>query len=76
MKTWKKIEETKKKAAEVMRLKQKNEERIRAKVEKMQYDNMRAQETKDRINRMKEEHRFEKERIQKMTVLTKKEEAR
>ena len=42
MKTWKKIEETKKKAAEVMRLKQKNEERIRAKVEKMQYDNMRA----------------------------------
>ena len=42
MKTWKKIEETKKKAAEVMRLKQKNEERIRSKVEKMQYDNMRA----------------------------------
>lgn len=46
MKTWKKIEETKKKASEVMRLKQKNEERIRSKVEKMQYDNMRAQENK------------------------------
>lgn len=46
MKTWKKIEETKKKASEVMRLKQKNEERIRLKVEKMQYDNMRSQENK------------------------------
>lgn len=56
MKTWKKIEETKKKAAEVMRLKQKNEERIRSKVEKMQYDNMKSNENKERIGRMKKEH--------------------
>lgn len=63
MKTWKKIEETKKKAAEVMRLKQKNEERIRSKVEKMQYDNAVASENKDRIARMKKEHQYEKARI-------------
>lgn len=63
MKTWKKIEETKKKAAEVMRLKQKNEERIRSKVEKMQYENMRSQDNKERIKRMKNEHTYEKQRI-------------
>lgn len=76
MKTWKKIEETKKKAAEVMRLKQKNEERIRSKVEKMQYDNMKSNENKERIGRMKKEHQYEKQRIQQMTLLTKQEEAR
>jgi hypothetical protein len=71
MKTWKKIEETKKKAAEVMRLKQKNEERIRSKVEKMQYENQRSSENKERIKRMKNEHQYEKQRIQQMTLLTK-----
>ena len=38
MKTWKKIEETKKRAGEVMRLKQRNNERIQEKMEKMQYE--------------------------------------
>jgi hypothetical protein len=33
MKTWKKIEETKKRAADVMRLKQRNAERVAQKVE-------------------------------------------
>jgi len=35
IKTWKKIEETKKRANEVMRLKQKNEERIANKIDKI-----------------------------------------
>ena len=36
MRTWKKIEETKKRAAEVMRLKQRNNEKVAAKIEHMQ----------------------------------------
>lgn len=40
MKTWKKIEETKKRAGEVMRLKQRNNEKIQEKMEKMQYEQM------------------------------------
>ena len=36
MRTWKKIEETKKRAQEVMRLKQRNNERVAAKIEHMQ----------------------------------------
>lgn len=37
MKTWKKIEETKKRTGEIQNLKQRNEERINKKVEDMQY---------------------------------------
>jgi len=40
MKTWKKIEETKKRAGEVIRLKQRNNVRVNEKMEKMQYENM------------------------------------
>lgn len=40
MKTWKKIEETKKRAGEVMRLKERNNVRIAEKMEKMKYDQM------------------------------------
>jgi hypothetical protein len=38
MRTWKKIEETKKRAGEVMRLKQRNSERVQQKVERMQME--------------------------------------
>ena len=40
MKTWKKIEETKKRAAEIMRLKQRNNEKCEERLEKLKYDNM------------------------------------
>ena len=46
IKTWKKIEETKKRASEVMKLKQRNNERVQAKAEKMQYDMMLAQQNR------------------------------
>jgi hypothetical protein len=38
MKTWKKIEETKKRSKEVMDLKRRNEEKISRKMEQMQYE--------------------------------------
>lgn len=49
VKTWKKIEETKKRASEVFKLKQRNNEKVQAKMEKMQYDAMIAQQSKNRI---------------------------
>lgn len=36
MKTWKKIEETKKRAGDVVRLKQKNNEKVQEKMQKQQ----------------------------------------
>lgn len=39
-KTRKKIEETRKRAGEVMKLKQRNNEKVQEKMEKMQYDQM------------------------------------
>jgi hypothetical protein len=40
MKTRKKIEETRKRATEVMKLKQRNSEKMNEKLEKMQYEQM------------------------------------
>lgn len=40
MKTRKKIEETRKRASEVMKLKQRNNEKMTEKMEKMQYEQM------------------------------------
>jgi hypothetical protein len=37
-KTWKKIEETKKRASEIMRLKQRNTQRVEERMERMKYD--------------------------------------
>ena len=40
MKTWKKIEETKKRAAEVMTMKKKNDEKMNRKIEEMRSNQM------------------------------------
>jgi hypothetical protein len=40
IKTRKKIEETRKRAGEVMKLKQRNNEKVHEKMEKMQYDSL------------------------------------
>ena len=60
MKTWKKIEETKKRASEVMRLKQRNNEKIQEKMEKMQYEQMVSQQNRSRILQMRKERNAEK----------------
>ena len=64
VKTWKKIEETKKRAAEVFKLKQRNNEKVQAKMEKMQYDTMVAQQNRQRIDQMRKERNLEKVKIQ------------
>ena len=63
IKTWKKIEETKKRANEVMRLKQKNEERIANKIDKINQDNLAKEETRNRINYIRRERENEKRKI-------------
>lgn len=76
IKTWKKIEETKKRANEVMKLKQRNNERVQAKAEKMQYDMMLAQQNRQRIDQIRKERNIEKAKIQQSILMSKHEEAR
>lgn len=76
IKTWKKIEETKKRAGEVFKLKQRNNERVQAKAEKMQYDMMVAQQSKQRIDQIRKERNIEKAKIQQSILMSKHEEAR
>ena len=76
VKTWKKIEETKKRAAEVFKLKQRNNEKVQAKMEKMQYDAMIAQQNKNRIEQLRKERNMEKMKIQQSILMSKHEEAK
>ena len=49
MKTRKKIEETRKRAGEVMKLKQRNNDKVQEKMEKMQYEHMVSSRNRQRI---------------------------
>ena len=64
MKTRKKIEETRKRAGEVMKLKQRNNEKVQEKMEKMQYDQMVSSANRQRIVQMNKERNIEKTKIQ------------
>ena len=63
MKTWKKIEETKKRAGEVMRLKQRNAEKQHEKMQRVQYENYISSQNKQRINQMRKDREIEKRKI-------------
>jgi hypothetical protein len=53
MKTWKKIEETKKRAKEVNDLKRRNEDRMSQKVEQMRMNQMMQEDSQNKINAMR-----------------------
>lgn len=76
MKTWKKIEETKKRATEIMRLKARNNEKVEERLEKMRYDNMVSQMNKQRIEQSRKERNAEKAKIQQSILMSKHEEAK
>lgn len=76
MKTRKKIEETRKRAGEVLRLKQRNNEKIQEKMDRMQYDQMVSQNNRQRILNMRKERNVEKQKIQQSILMSKHEEAR
>jgi len=64
MKTRKKIEETRKRAGEVMKLKQRNNDKVQEKMEKMQYEQMVSSQNRQRILQMNKERNIEKTKIQ------------
>lgn len=76
MKTWKKIEETKRRANEVVRLKQKNEQRVQEKMNKIQEQQRNQMLQQQKIQRMKQDREKEKQKIKDAILLHKKEEAR
>ena len=76
MKTRKKIEETRKRAGEVMKLKQRNNEKVQEKMEKMHYDNMVSSQNRQRIVQMRKERHVEKSKISQSILMSKHEEAR
>lgn len=64
MRTWKKIEETKKRAGEVMRLKQRNNERVQQKIERMQYEEFQKHSLIEANQRQRQQNEAEKQKIQ------------
>jgi len=76
LKTRKKIEETRKRAGEVMKLKQRNNEKVQEKMEKMQYDQMVSAQNRQRIMALRKDRNIEKTKIQQSILMSKHEEAR
>ena len=76
MKTWKKIEETKKRASEVMTLKQKNEMKIQQKLDLLRMNQMVQEDNQNKINQMRTERENERQKIQEAIYLSKKEEVK
>ena len=60
MRTWKKIEETKKRAREVNDLKRKNEEKMNVKVEQMRMNQMVLEDNQTKINHIRRNRDMEK----------------
>lgn len=76
LKTRKKIEETRKRASEVLKLKQRNNEKVTEKMEKMQYEQMVSAQNRQRIAAMRKERNIEKSKIQQSILMSKHEESR
>ena len=76
MRTWKKIEETKKRATEVMTLKQKNEIKIQQKMDQLRMNQMVQEENQKKINHMRAQRDMERQKIQEAIYLSKKEEVK
>jgi hypothetical protein len=63
MRTWKKIEETKKRATEVITLKQKNEIKIQQKMEQLRMQQMMQEDNQKKINEMRQQRDQERQKI-------------
>ena len=74
MRTWKKIEETKKRATEVMRLKARNNDHIQQKIERLQYEEMKKSEQTEMHARNRQQTEQEKAKIQQAILMHKQEE--
>ena len=63
MRTWKKIEETRKRAQEVLDMKKKNEERIKKKMKDMKERNRKIRHSQRRVKKLREQRQAEKGKI-------------
>jgi len=75
MKTWKKIEETRKRAKDVMVLKHKNEERVQRQMEIMKANEDVVKQNQNNVYQLRKEREREKKKIQESIFLSKKDEA-
>ena len=76
MRTWKKIEETRKRASEVFQLKKKNEEKINMKIESIKQTQQHIRENQQKVHSMRKQREQEKRKISEAILLNKREEAR
>ena len=76
MKTWKKIEETKRRATDVVKAKMVNEERSRRKAMAMQEEAYRQEMHRQQLAAMRANRENEKQKIRDAVVLQKQEEAK
>lgn len=76
MRTWKKIEETKKRAKEVLDMKKKNEERIKKKMKDMKEKNKQVRENQRKVKMLREQRRKEKDKIRQAVLMNKRGEAK
>ena len=71
MKTWKKIEETKRRATEVVKLKVKNDQKQSMKMQQLQTQNRAQMEARNKILRLKQQRDEEKKKIKDAMFLQK-----
>jgi len=76
MKTWKKIEETKKKTGDILSLKQRNENRLRKRIYDSQLETDKQRVVAQRNYMIKRERVEEKSKVQEAIKLSKQEEAK
>ena len=76
MRTWKKIEETRKRAQEVFSLKKKNEDKINRKIESIKNTQAELRGAQYKVQSIRQNRETEKRKINEAILLNKREEAR
>ena len=76
MRTWKKIEETRKRAQEVFSLKKKNEDKINRKIESIKNTQAELRGAQYKVQSIRKNRETEKRKINEAILLNKREEAR
>ena len=76
MKTWKKIDDTKKRTGEILTLKKRNEERIQKKIYDYQVQNEQTRMQSQNNYALNKQRQEEKKKVQEAIFLSKREEAK
>lgn len=76
MRTWKKIEETRKRARDVLEMKRKNEERIKKKMRDIKDRTKRIRHNQKKVRSLREQRHQEKDKIKQAVLMNKREEVK